>query len=512
MENTAFRIEPSNEPGLPTLMVTLDSGRTHYLHSRMSPSRESSSFSDKIAAVTQDTVIAIGCGLGYHLSKLSANQFVKRLIIIERINNLESAIRSNQTLMELFPSIHTTILTGMNDNDLEDELFQLIDFSEIRGIGFIEHPSSLRTFPGYYQNVRDIIDRVIRKKTGNLATTRTFARIFLRNCVKNFPHLHTMRSLSSLAGIWSGYPCVVVSSAPSIDHYISTIGKYRDRVYVLCIDSAYPVLRSAGIVPDICISVDPQPWIHEHLDGYDPSIPIITTLSARSIIADHVFLSLNTHPFAQILDHFYPGIGSCDSHSGTVAGDALCAAHFLGAARIFLAGLDFSFPDRKIYGKDTAYNKRFSRYFNNRLSPVETLHEKYIRKAPSRSLEKGIATRQSFLQFRDSFRSLTASLSGISIFHLRHGGLEIEGTTMVNHASKAASLFEGEKTITDRNTALNHIRSFPALKKLSAKEISAIFLRKELLQEALSSSVSADFTRDKYDSITGLIKNVLGLV
>jgi len=331
MEDIQYAIEPTKETGFSTVEVIL-SGKKTFLHSKINPARESETQREQISKITQDTVIAYGAGLGYTLIPVCNNHAIKRLIIIERLNNINTHLLN--TFAKDNHNCEIIILSGMNCDQIATALDELLDFTIVKGIAFLDHPASLRLFPEYYSSVKSTVDSRIRYKAGNEATKKNFLSLFFRNAIKNISQLRIMSALSSIRNLWSGYPCLVISSAPSIDYFINVIKSHKNNFFILSVDSAYPILRSHGIRPDLIISIDPQPWTEEHLRNMDQSIPVITSLTSWNHAFKKSFLSINSHPLSQLRDHTIPNIGSVDTHTGTDAGDAIAAAIYHGASRI----------------------------------------------------------------------------------------------------------------------------------------------------------------------------------
>ena len=145
------------------------------------------------------------------------------------------------------------------------------------------------------------------------------------------------------------YPVLVITSGPSLEKHLRRIYNSQHLFFIIAVDSSLPVLLSRRIMPDFLISIDPQPFISEHLINAELSYTIfIFTLSTYPLLFNNRFslLSLNSHPFSQVINELFPDkIGSIDSLTGTVAGDALKFAYLSVFKAVMLIGFDFSFSD-----------------------------------------------------------------------------------------------------------------------------------------------------------------------
>jgi hypothetical protein len=343
---------------------------------------------------------------------------------------------------------------------------------------------------------------------GNAATKRSFEQLFLRNCIKRLPQLKNAYPLSSIKDTWKGRPALIISSAPSVDKYIDLIATNRNRFNILAVDSAYPVLLSKNITPDLIISIDPQPWTEEHLLQCDPAIPVISNLSSwcSDKQPQNLFLSMNSHPFSQIIDHSLPDIGTCDSHTGTVAGDAIAAAQYLGSSRIFIVGVDSSFPNGVIYGRGTAYNHRYASMLNSRLQPTETLNQSYINRS-TRVKKNGVSTRQSFLQYMESIDKYIQNISA-AIYHIVADGLPLQNASIISSREELESILSNEPFISDCEELKSKMSSLKRFSKTQLDIISKIFSDDDLLDQLIESSISSEISTRKCANIMKLMRHL----
>lgn len=487
MKPVAYSIEPAKEPGYSTIALTGEDGKKKFLHSSIAPSKESEIFAQILEKGEGKTVIVLGCGLGYHLKPLE--KIRSDAIIIDILEGLEETVRTNIS----FPSsVH--FISGTDMERIEEELSALISVEEKSGFLICEHPSSVRLFPEFYSACRDIINVIIRSRVGNLATKKKFAGIYIKNIAKTMSQMSEDRPFSSLYGRFNGIPAFILSSAPSVDEFISAVASMKGKGLIICVDSAYPVLSSNGIRPDFVVTADPQPWITEHILDIDSTIPLLHSFSAwnPSCLRNPRFISLTSHPLCQIIDHLFPGIiGSFDSKTGTVAGDAIAAAEKMGCSPIYTAGIDFSFPRHIIYSKNSRYNTRFTGFLSSRTKPAETLHMSYIQNSSQKTSLEGIRTRNSFLQYRDRIDRLSAQ-SSASVIHLKGKGLSLPSIRSFSPEEFTALDFPNVQLINNLSTlsTIGSLIDINVLKRFLSPDIAA--------QAMTESSASAD--RRKIDS------------
>ena len=437
----SFIVEASRE-GLPTLAVPRGGSRT-YLHSRISPSREGSSLEAEFHPERYDVLVVLGVGLGYHLLPLTAEGInYRRILLIDILPGIENEIARNP-LTSFLNGPKTRLLSGASSEEIEGILFDLLDTGVERGIQVIEHPPSIRLFPEYYGRVKEIVQRAVDRFGGNRATKAAFGPRYLRNAILNLTAIDRFVPVSSLFGRLSGLPGVVVTSGPTLDGVVPHLRKARSRVVVLAVDSAVSSLSAAGIIPDLAVSIDPQQHVLEHFaHAWPDSLATVFSTTSYPLAPRRRagYISLNSHPASQLLDELRPGsIGSIDSLTGTVAGDALLLAHRLGLSPIALAGFDFCFTDHAIYARNSAYQRRFALYFQNRFHPVESQNLSYIFKSSGGHLVDGRFSRRSFEAYRSSIESLLRRESIRNIHRLEPTGVRLQGADELS----AERFFEG---------------------------------------------------------------------
>jgi hypothetical protein len=425
-----YTIEKSRT-GQDTLRVRAE-GREIYLHSRVNPERESELFAGRIDPGRWDVLIVLGCGLGYHLMPLGdiLDRF-SDVFVIDVLPGIEGAIRENGPTSFLASSRKVTILAGKSAAEIACLLSDRIDMDRIRGISVLEHPASVRAFGAYYDGVRSAVDSIIQVKAGNKATREAFGARYVANILRNVPLLQGARPVRGLFGAFTGRPAVLAVSGPSLDGDLALMKLEQDRFFVVAVDSALPVLLAGGVAPDLVISVDPQPYVREHFVGCDiGSAPVVCSLSSHpSVMAGkHRFVSLNTHPIAQLAAEVYgDSIGSVDSGTGSVAGDAIRLCHACGFSGIGVTGLDFSFSGYAIYARGTAYQKRYAAFFQDRLTTVEGLNCRYILRNSGGLKSQGKFTRRSFLQYRKTLDDWMKN-NGMTVCLLNDRGLAPSGS------------------------------------------------------------------------------------
>ncbi|NMB63884.1 MAG: motility associated factor glycosyltransferase family protein [Spirochaetes bacterium] len=412
MNTIEFFLEPSKE-NYHTLRVKAEDGNFRYIHSKYHPTKESSYLQDIVNPEKYDACIILGIGLGYHLAHL-ANiiPFFKQIICID-INNYLTNANIPQDIQAI---IHHPLvqLVFVNPDNLQ-QLRDTIQLQFSKGIQVIDHPASFHAFPHIFSSIKKIIQQIVDKSLSNHLTSSLFAYRYFKNALLNLNQLPECFPVAQCKGIHAHQPCIIVAPGPSLDETLFHLKKHHNCI-IISVDSALKALYDHSIIPDYIVSIDPQPVVFAHLFPAQPTIPVITTLTAHPMIFSFpAIVSLNTHPVCQLLEELYPGlIGSVDSRTGTVLGDAVTFAIFAGCNPIAIAGADFSFPKCVTYARSTEYHYRYQ-LMHNRYTPLETKNMDYIIQTSKRT-GTTIFSRKNFIQYHDALDAILPK--DTSLFHI----------------------------------------------------------------------------------------------
>ncbi|MFC1670010.1 motility associated factor glycosyltransferase family protein, partial [Spirochaetota bacterium] len=493
--------------GLPTVVIDAG-GKKIPLHSKFYPSKEADGYGDKFLPEKYDCLIVLGVGLGYHLLGLSnqINSYGK-IILIDIIDSIEKEISQNKMTSFLNESGNIKFITGKTIDDIEDKLNELLHIDNTRGISVLEHTNSMRIFTDYYREIKKTIEKIINKKASSIITIKAFGKLYLKNSINNLKFFNDFLPVKSLFDKFNDYTVLIVIPGPSIENYIETLKKIQKKIFIIAVDSSLSLLQKNNIYPDFVISIDPQAYIYEHFqyDTTDEESKIapllLTSISANpAMIKKHLhktagaqfFLSLNTHPVSQIISGLFPQIiGTIDSLTGSVAGDALNTAFKLGFNRIGIMGLDFAFIDYKIYARGTAYQRRYSAFFSSRINPVESQNLKYIMKSSKGFKHRGKYTRRAFINYKESLEKLIKKEEISNLFNINSSGINIDGIPQINFDEfiHTHELNDIEK----KNIIGDIIKNTPNLKsRISIAEIRATLSKKDILGELIKASLGED--------------------
>ncbi len=362
------------------------------LHSAYNAEREAAKFIDDLPS--DGYVVFIGLGSACHIREFR-RRFPKRRCAVLEINPT--------ALAELFQ------LNNMDDLILDRDLLILtpdgsgsLSFSAhyypaLDG-QFICAPlrSFSEAFPEEYSALTDALNVYLNSLTADYSVQAHFGRIWLRNILENLYLLSGTDHIHGEQTSLSREQAVILAAGPSLEAGIPALLRDRERLCLFSTDTAYPVLKERGIIPDYLVSIDAQAVSAHHVhNGMAPQTTLILDICGNPGLAhaarqsgSPVIFTAGTHPLARSALSF-GSLRTLDSSGGTVTLAALCAAMQCGFSRIRIFGADFCYPAGKCYSRGTYLQSIFDGC-QNRYRPLENSYSALLFRAPVRRVDDGI--------------------------------------------------------------------------------------------------------------------------
>jgi hypothetical protein len=140
------------------------------------------------------------------------------------------------------------------------------------------------------------------------------------------------------------------------------------------------------VYPDLVISIDCQLVSYHHfLQGMPEATPLLLDLASPPVltrVSRNTAFFASSHPLSLYLSSHWRPLPFIDTSGGNVSHAAVSLARFLGAAEIYLLGVDFSYPEGKAYCRGT-YLYPYFRSRESRVNPLEGLFLSFILKNAS---------------------------------------------------------------------------------------------------------------------------------
>jgi hypothetical protein len=321
--------------------------RDRYLYSSRDPLSQPRKLAENALLKPESLVLVPSPLLGYGLDGL-----------IERLPETTwiLAVESDQNLMGVSIERIPAAL-------LEHPRFVLIRTDSIQGISVTLEKIGLWRFrrtewlplsqswqldTGFYREVFSFLQRTIKNFWDNRITSIKLGRLWISNFFRNLPLLDGALRLPVLA---QDKPVLLCGAGESLEKAVPRIRQWRDRFYLLSVDTALPALTRNGITPDAVLVLESQYW--NILDFYQTigrEIPLIADLTAYP-----ASLRTVTGPLCLFMTRFAPlslldrlrDSGSAPVEIpplGSVGVTGLYVARALAPGKpVWVAGLDFSY-------------------------------------------------------------------------------------------------------------------------------------------------------------------------
>jgi hypothetical protein len=347
----------SSGAGVPTLEAVREGGRC-LLHSARDPVEEAKRFVRSRLDGSEEVVVVLGFGLGYHVGEVLAKNRECRVLVIELSPPIFRRALETRDLAAVLGSERVAVIPFTEDWMEREEASAL---AALPGAKLLVHRAYRILFPAEAGAVEADFDSLQRTREINLATLKRFDRLWTKNTFKNAPFFFALGGIGDLANSLEGLPAVVVSAGPSVEEDLEPLSALRDHAVVIAVDSALRPLLRRGIVPDFAVTVDPQ--LVNSLSVGD----LVSTAARRRaagndlpiLVADPAVypVTLRTYPGPVLLTSsvFSPGrvIEKFSGEKGAIAaGGSVSVAAFdlariLGADPVILLGLELSYENAR---------------------------------------------------------------------------------------------------------------------------------------------------------------------
>ena len=363
------------------------------LHSSYNPEKEAYNAVTQTAVLEKSAIVFLGCGLGHHLIQLAdflaQNNISKKIILIEPQPEYFFAALSLLDWSSVFQIEKLVLAIGCP----QENIIPLLEDSEHINTGcagvsdsyFFDIPAFTAHAQEYFNGIRTLIQRNKTKNDINAATYRKFSKRWIRNSKKNLDNITRCRTVNQFLQTqrdsvpaqnksYYNRDCIIVAAGPSLEKILPFMSELQKRFTIICVETALRALLRINIQPDFIILTDPQYYAYRHIAGLSaPQSTLICPLSVYSSVFSfncrEILLCSDFFPISSFFEKQLGEFGNLGA-GGSVASSAWNLAYLLGAQRIFLAGLDLSFPSKQTHIKGSTAEQSFHTK-SNRLSSAE---------------------------------------------------------------------------------------------------------------------------------------------
>lgn len=348
-----------------------------FLHSSYSPKKEVQKLftSDEISN-SRLTWIFAGIGLGFapiEFAKLNKN---KNLIVI--IEPEPSFLFAAMSCLDWTPFFNQSECIIITQTSPEQACTLLDSLKVLNNAKIVTQNSQTKHQQLWFKNFFTLFDRNKQKQNINNSTLKKFSTLWLKNSTKNLKYFSCSDGINIYKNmIDEKIPAIVCAAGPTLQEVLPELATLKDKSVIICVDTALRPLLKHNIVPDFVILIDPQYYAANHIQGLSALESVLVTESSvypsvmrfncrKKVFCESLFplgryfenLLLPEKSFGKIIA------------GGSVSTSAWDFAKFIGAKKIYMAGLDLGYPNKQTHIKGSTFEEK-SHTTSTKLNPAE---------------------------------------------------------------------------------------------------------------------------------------------
>jgi len=317
------------------------------IHSSYNPDEEARRFLDMhtLRIKQNTTILIIGAGLGYMDRILRSSMPDNKIISIHLDSELYNSrvTSSKNSVYRWHPGI------GI---DIEIFLIKTLHECDVKELKIISWQPSIKARFKLANQILEVLRVLIRRYAGNIDTTATFGRLWIKNMLRNFMDLSNFVLPVKLKQM-----VVLAASGPSLEYALKDFHAQRNYFQLWALPSALPALLEVNLKPDLIIACDAGYWASQHQRFYSKNIPMAMPLSSSAPPPETRVLLLNqgTELESKLIES-----GKLPSISvpsmGTVAATAVEVWKRLSEGPLIIAGLDLCWFDLRSHSRPHSFD------------------------------------------------------------------------------------------------------------------------------------------------------------
>ena len=332
------------------------------LQSRYSPRREAErALCDPQAGFSRDFCVFAGLGLGYYCLEYAKRFPDALLAIAEPDVNIFLLCLKHVNLAPLLSSSKAIFFIGLMPSDCAAAIDDLQEKAG-RAPNVFSPPALAKPNEAWFKAFHEELRKRKEKKEINKNTLRRFGRLWQRNVIRNKNEMKERQGIALFKGAFEGLPALLLAAGPSLDEALPRLKALRERCVVVCVDTALRACLRSDVQPDFVVLADPQYWNYRHIGGLScPGAILITEAdvcpAAFRLNCRDIFLCSSHFPLAKFIEERAEKKGELGA-GGSVATTAWDFARYIGASRIYVAGLDLGYPQGKTHFRGALFEEQ----------------------------------------------------------------------------------------------------------------------------------------------------------
>jgi len=242
------------------------------LYSKYNPSKNILTLVNGLDLLPGTLVLAVSPVLDYGLKeleeKLPKDSFI---FAVEMEDNLAQFIEEEDTLKGLSK---TFFIPKSEIYDLPKTLHAKPWAGKFRRVIRLDFSGGAAFHKDFYDRLQESMVLSIRQYWANRVTIQKFGRKWHKNLFENLKILENTIPVQNYLGKVKK-SVVVVGAGKSAADAVPLIQKYRQQLFVLCVDTSFSLLYEKGIIPDGIVLEEAQNAIRESFIGADLSGAVV---------------------------------------------------------------------------------------------------------------------------------------------------------------------------------------------------------------------------------------------
>ncbi len=344
------------------------------LHSTFDPVKEGYRFYSTFKA--KGYIIILGFGAGYHILPFLEDKQISEILVIDKGYGFFKKILTNFNLTSLFLDKRVRILIDPSPDDISKHILENYIPAISGNLDILKLRSRVDMENEFFSNVTKTINDVITPLSEDFSVQSYFGKRWFINTILNLKAAEKTTTVISPVK-----KALIAGAGPSLEKQLPQLEEHSKDGFLISTDTAFPALLKNGIKPDLILSIDCQHiTFHHFMTGIPDDIPLVLDLASPQLITrltDNVLFFTSGHPFSLYVKKRWREFPFIDTSGGNVSHAAVSLAYSLGAKKIFLFGVDFSYPYGKSYARGTYLYPYFSS-LTNRKQPLEDFFIDFI--------------------------------------------------------------------------------------------------------------------------------------
>jgi hypothetical protein len=340
-------------------------------HSKYSTIKETSRIADQAAGYGY--VVVFGLAAGHHIREILSRSGLFQLVIFETSLQKVKGLLHSFDYSDIFSDLRVQLFVDADEEIVAEYVRSTFLPALHKNFTIAYLQASMNLNKSYFSHIINTLDVLTKEILDDYLVQSHFANQWFSNSIHNLKAAETDDTV-----LRGAKKICIIGAGPSLERQLDTIVHIQSSGGTLISsDTALPGLLAQGIQPEIVLSIDCQHVSYHHLlvsnrKALSNILFVFDLASPRSLTKpiERTIFFTSGHPFSQYIAQHHRRYPQLDTSGGNVSHTALSLASELGASEIYIAGQDFSYPNRKGYTKGS-YLYPFFEHTSNKLFPIE---------------------------------------------------------------------------------------------------------------------------------------------